>query len=461
MTQRMHDVIEYARKNGEGFLHALSEWLRIPSISTDPDYSSNVLEAAQWLAQHLRQIGTKTVEVVPTAGHPIVYAEHMVDVAQPTVLVYGHYDVQPPDPLDEWESPPFEPVISNGYIYGRGTSDDKGQLFVHVAALESYLRAGRQPPVNLKFVIEGEEESGSLNLETFLAQHTDRLKADVGMITDTAMLGANAPTITYGLRGMAYVEVILRGPKRDLHSGVYGGAVENPISVLARLISGLHDADHRITLSGFYDSVRALDESELARIRELPFDEESWLAEVGVARTRTERGFSAHLATTVRPALDVNGIWGGYQKEGAKTVLPARAGAKISVRLVPDQESGQVVEMLRRYFEHNLPDTMQLTFRDLHGGQPFLVDVDHPAMQAARQAMEAVFGSKVYFAREGGSIPVVADLKQLLGISTVLMGFGLNSDAIHSPNEHFGLDRFRKGIECSIRFMEAYSRTGA
>ncbi len=454
----MATPLEYADKNHDAFLSQLIEWLRIPSISTDPAYRPHVRDAAEWLASHFREIGTERVELTATDGHPIVYAEHFVGHDRPTVLVYGHYDVQPPDPLDEWESDPFDPVIRDGHLYGRGTSDDKGQVFMHVKALESFLKSGNELPVNLKFVIEGEEESGSNHLRPFLESYRNRLKSTVAVISDTAMLEPGIPVITYGLRGLAYVQVELRGASRDLHSGVYGGAVENPINALSRLIAGLHDEKHRVTIPGFYDNVRDLSEAERQRFRELPFDERAWLADVEVRQSKTEEGYSVYEATTARPTLDVNGIWGGYQGEGAKTVLPARAGAKISMRLVPDQNPQEVTEKIRRYFEENVPPTMKLIFRDLHGGDDIVMNTDHPAMQAAAESMEAVFDQKVHFLREGGSIPVVAEMKEILGIETVLMGFGLNSDAIHSPNERFGLDRFRKGIASAIGFMERYGR---
>lgn len=452
----MSSAQRYPEQHFDEFVDQLKEWLRIPSISTDPAFRAPVRDAAEWLAAHLRQIGTKRVELAATEGHPIVYAEHFVDASRPTVLVYGHYDVQPPDPLDEWTSDPFEPEVRDGYLYGRGTCDDKGQVFLHVKALESYLQSGSQPPVNLKFIIEGEEESGSNHLRPFLEKYRDRLKADVGMISDTAMLDPDVPVITYGLRGLAYVQVELQGPSRDLHSGVYGGGVENPINVLARLIANLHDDAHRVTIPGFYDEVLELTEEERESFRQLPFDAEAWLAEVGVPEGRTEEGYTVYEATTARPSLDVNGIWGGYQGEGAKTVLPARAHAKISMRLVPDQKPHEIALKIKRYFENEVPSTVKLRFRELHGGDGVIMDTNHPAMQAAASAMEEVFGKTVHFVREGGSIPVVSEMKQILGINTVLMGFGLNSDAIHSPNERFGLDRFKKGIASAIGFMERY-----
>jgi acetylornithine deacetylase/succinyl-diaminopimelate desuccinylase-like protein len=452
----MDKALDYAGRNTDRFIGELEEFLRIPSISTDSKHKGDVRRCAEWLAGRLKQAGIAHAELCETKGHPIVYAEHVVDAALPTVLVYGHYDVQPPDPLDLWESPPFEPVRKNGTLYARGSSDDKGQVYMHVKAAEAYLQTGSDLPVNLKFLIEGEEESGSVNLAPFIEQHKEKLQADVVVISDTALLGEGQPSITYGLRGLAYVEVVLTGPSRDLHSGVYGGAVENPVNVLARLIAGLHDDSHRVTIPGFYDTVRPLSEEERAAFRALPFDQQAWMKSIDVAAVKTEEGYSILEATTARPTLDVNGIWGGYQGEGAKTVLPSKAGAKISMRLVPDQEPKDAVEKLRRYFEANTPPTMRLEFKDLHGGYPSITPLDSPAMQAAKQAMKGVYGREPYFTREGGSIPVVADFQRILGVNTVLMGFGLNSDAIHSPNEHFGLGRFEEGIQAIIRFLNAY-----
>ena len=454
----MQDALSYAQDHFETFVGQLEDLLRIPSISTDMAYRDDVRRGADWLAEHLRGLGIETVEVVETEGHPIVFAEHHGGDDRPTVLVYGHYDVQPPDPLDLWESPPFEPVRKNGTLYARGACDDKGQLFMHVKAAEAYLKTEGALPVNLKFIIEGEEESGSKHLVPFIEQYQDRLQADVALISDTAMFGPNVPSITYGLRGLAYVEVVLTGPNRDLHSGVYGGAIDNPANALCRLIAGLHDAGHRITVEGFYDEARPLTDEERETFAALPFDDDAWQASVGVEAVRTEEGFSILEAITARPTLDVNGLWSGYQGEGAKTVLPSIAGCKISCRLVPDQHPDDIAEKLRRHFEAHTPETMQLDFRALHGGHPVLVDTQSPAMQAAAEAMEHVYGRRPFFTREGGSIPVVADFKRILGLDTVLMGFGLNSDAIHSPNEHFGLDRFDQGIRSIIAFYDTYAR---
>jgi acetylornithine deacetylase/succinyl-diaminopimelate desuccinylase-like protein len=450
------EALSYAQSHAEEFVDQLVDLLRIPSISTDPDYTEDVRRAAEWLREDFQRIGLDRAELMETPGHPIVYAEKIEDPSLPTVLIYGHYDVQPPDPLELWESPPFEPVIRDGNVIARGAADDKGQAFIHLKATESYLRTGKSLPVNLKFLIEGEEESGSVNLARFIEDHRELLSADVVLISDTGMFAEGVPSITYGLRGLAYVEVTLAGPRRDLHSGHYGGAVENPINALCGLIGRLHDENHHIQVPGFYDDVREMTGEERDQYRQLPFDEDAWRREINVSAAKTESGYSVLEATSARPSLDVNGIWGGYTGKGAKTVLPSKASVKISCRLVPDQTPGDITDKLRRYFEENCPETMSVQFKDLHGGHGALVDIDSPAMQAAAEALEGVYGKKPLFTREGGSIPVVADFKRILGLDSVLMGFGLESDAIHSPNEQFGLDRFRQGIQASIRFMEAY-----
>lgn len=454
----MNAALDYAKQNADAFVDQLTDWLRIPSISTDPEYADETRRAADWLAEDLRRIGMATVKVMETGGHPMVYAEHHVSDDLPTVLVYGHYDVQPPDPLDLWNSPPFEPVIVDGNIVARGSADDKGQAFMHIKSAEAYLQAQDGPPVNLKMMIEGEEESGSVHLAPWIEANKEMLTADVVLVSDTSLFAPGVPSIAYGLRGLAYVEVELTGPGKDLHSGVYGGGVENPINALARMISDLHDENHHITVEGFYDNVRPLSDEEREAYTKLPFDLEAWMEEAGVKATKSEAGYSVLEGTSGRPTLDVNGIWGGYIGQGAKTVLPSKATAKISCRLVPDQDPEEITEKLRRHFEKHVPDTMTLDFRDLHGGHGAIVDTTAPAMQAAATALEGVFGQRPHFTREGGSIPVVADFKRILGLDTVLMGFGLDSDSIHSPNEKFGLDRFHQGIEASIRFLDAYSR---
>lgn len=455
----MDQALEYALKHHEEFVSQLEDLLRIPSVSTDPAHKQDVNDAADWIVQHFKDVGFETAEAIPTEGHPIVYAELIVDPALPTVLVYGHYDVQPPDPLELWDSPPFEPVRKGNLLYARGSSDDKGQVFMHLKAAEAYLKTGTPLPVNLKYMIEGEEENGSTHLPGFITANSDRLAADVVLVSDTALFGPGVPSITYGLRGLAYVEVTLTGPDRDLHSGIYGGAIENPINALARLISNLHDENHRVTLPGFYDNVIALTAEEREGLGSLPFDADEWASDVGVDHVTTEGGYTPLEAATARPTLDCNGIWGGYTGEGAKTVLPAKASVKISTRLVPDQTPEEITEKIRLYFEANTPPSMKLSFRDLHGGYGVLVDTKSPAMTAARGALEAVYGVEPFFVRGGGSIPVVADFKKLLGLDTVLMGFGLDSDAIHSPNECFGIDRFQEGIQSIIRFLKLYGES--
>ena len=453
----MNDALDYARANQEHFVGELIDLLRIPSISTDPAYSQSVADAAGWLKEALRDIGVKDAAATETEGHPIVTGEVHVDAALPTALVYGHYDVQPPDPLDLWDSPPFEPMIKDGLLYARGACDDKGQLLMHLKALECWMRTTGKPPVNLKFILEGEEESGSASLSDFIRDHKDALAADIVVISDSSLFAPGIPSITYGLRGMAYVEITLTGPDRDLHSGTYGGAIHNPINALAALIGEMHDANNKIAIDGFYGDVRSLSESERSAMAALPFDAEAWAREVGVEYPRMEEGYSVLEASTVRPTLDCNGIWGGYTGDGAKTVLPSKASAKISMRLVPDQDPQEIAGLIEAWLRKRVPDSMQLQFRSLHGAQPVMIDTGSAAMTAASTALNDVYGRDPYFTRIGGSIPVVADFKHLLGLDSVLMGFGLDSDAIHSPNEHFGLDRFAQGIEAIVRFHAHYA----
>ncbi|MBT3448529.1 MAG: dipeptidase [Bacteroidetes Order II. Incertae sedis bacterium] len=453
----MQKALSYTDANFDRFVEELKDFLRIPSVSTDPNHKDDVNAAAEWVAQNMRDMGTSHVKIMPTDGHPIVYAEHMVDPSKPTILVYGHYDVQPPDPLELWDSEPFDPVVKNGDLYARGSCDDKGQMFMHAKAAESYFKGTGSMPLNVKWIFEGEEEIGSVHLPKFLEDNKDMLAADVAVVSDTALFGTGVPSITYGLRGLAYVQVSLEGPDRDLHSGVYGGAIENPINALAKMIADLHDENHRITIDGFYDMVMPLTNEERTTFASLPFDADEWVADVGASESKTEAGYSVLEGTTARPTLDCNGIWGGFTGEGAKTVLPSLAHAKISCRLVPGQTPEEITDKLQAHFEKHCPSTMKLTFEDLHGGHGALVDTNSDAMKAASEAMEGVYNEKPYMVRCGGSIPIVADFKKILGQETVLMGFGLDSDAIHSPNEKFGLDRFRAGIDTIIRFMSIYA----
>ncbi|MEM7509956.1 MAG: dipeptidase [Bacteroidota bacterium] len=444
----------FVETDKDRLLSELFELLRIPSISADSAYAENVKEAANWLEKKLKAIGLKTVNIYQTSGHPIVYGETEQLPDRPTVLVYGHYDVQPPDPLDLWTSPPFEPVILDEKIYARGSSDDKGQMYMHVKAAE-YLLQQDSLPCNIKFLIEGEEEVGSDNLDIFVDAHKEMLKSDMVLISDTSMLANDTPSITIGLRGMSYVEVEVTGPNRDLHSGVYGGAVDNPINILCEMIASLKDEDGRITIPGFYDKVVDLSDAERDKLAERPHNEEEYSADLGLGATGGgEKGYSTTERATIRPTLDVNGIWGGYIGEGAKTVLPSKAFAKLSMRLVPDQEPDEITDMFSTHFKKIAPPTVKVEVRPHHGGEPAVVSTTSAGYLAAEKAMEKSFGKRPIPTREGGSIPIVAMFKKVLGIETVLMGFGLDSDAIHSPNEHYGIFNYLKGIETIIYFHQ-------
>lgn len=444
----------FVETDKDRLLSELFELLRIPSISADSAYADHVKEAASWLEKKLKAIGLDTVDIYQTSGHPIVYAETEQIAGRPTVLVYGHYDVQPPDPLDLWTSPPFEPVVVDEKIYARGSSDDKGQMYMHIKAAE-YLLQQDSLPCNIKFLIEGEEEVGSDNLDIFVEKYKDMLKADMVLISDTSMLANDTPSITIGLRGMSYVEVEVTGPNRDLHSGVYGGAVDNPINVLCEMLASMKDETGRITIPGFYDKVIELSGAERDKLAERPHNEEEYCADLGLGATGGgEKGYSTTERATIRPTFDINGIWGGYIGEGAKTVLPSKAFAKLSMRLVPDQEPDEITQLFSDHFKKIAPPTVKVEVRPHHGGEPAVVSTTSPGYLAAEKAMEKSFGKKPIPTREGGSIPIVALFKKALGIETVLMGFGLDSDAIHSPNEHYGIFNYLKGIETIIYFHQ-------
>lgn len=446
--------LEYARTHRNRFLDELITFLRIPSISTLPEHAEHVAQAAHWLADHLRGLGLPEVEVVPTDGHPVVYAQWLGAGAEaPTVLIYGHYDVQPVDPLDEWHTPPFEPTLRDDNLYARGASDDKGQLFIHLKAIEAYLREEGRLPVNVKLLLEGEEECGSPNLAPVIEEHAERLQADVALISDTHILGPDQPSIVYSLRGLSYIEITVQGPAHDLHSGMYGGAVDNPLHVLARLIASLHDDAGRVTVPGFYDDVLPLTEEERAELARIPYGEEELLADTGVPRAWGEPEYTVVERIGARPTLDVNGLWGGFTGEGAKTVIPARAHAKISMRLVPNQDPDRVAQAALAYLQRAAPPTVTVTGRIFHGTPPALVPQDHPAMRAAAAAYERVWGRRPIFTREGGSIPVVALFAERLRLPTVLMGFGLRDDNLHAPNEKFYLPNFYRGIETAVHFF--------
>ncbi|MEX0845003.1 MAG: dipeptidase [Balneolaceae bacterium] len=450
----MSTTQDYIDQHKEKFKDELFELLRIPSISTDSSKKEEIKKAAKFLIQQLEGLSLEKVKTFETPGNPIVYAEHCPYDDRPTVLIYGHYDVQPPDPEELWNTPPFEPTVRDGLIYARGASDDKGQAFTHVKAVESFVKTGQEIPVNVKFILEGEEEIGSPNLVPFLENHKDLLACDMVLISDTSMFGKDQPSITYGLRGLAYMEVEVVGPNRDLHSGVFGGAVDNPINVLCEIIARLKDEDGVIQIPGFYDKVIPLTEADREAYSQLPFDLEEYKQTLDIEAVHGEKGYSTLERSSARPSLDVNGIWGGYQKEGAKTVLPSKANAKISMRLVPDQEPKEIAQLFKKHIESLAPDTVKVKVTEHHGGHPSVTDLDFYGLKAGAKAFEDVFKKEALFSREGGSIPIVADFKRVLGVESILMGFGVTSNAIHSPNENFSLEDFYRGIKTSARFLE-------
>lgn len=445
---------QYIDENKEKFVDELFELLRIPSISTDSSKKEEIKKAAAFLIDKLNELDLDKVELFQTPGNPIVYGEYCPYDDRPTVLIYGHYDVQPSDPDELWDTPPFEPTVKDGLIYARGASDDKGQAYTHVKALEAFVRSGESIPVNIKIVLEGEEEIGSPNLVPFLEAHKEMLNCDMVLISDTAMFDIDTPSITYGLRGLAYMEVEVTGPNRDLHSGVYGGAVENPANVLCEMIAKLKNEDGVIQVPGFYDDVIDLTDAEREAYKKLPFDEEEYKKSLDVKELHGENGYSTLERSSARPTLDVNGLWSGYQGEGAKTVLPSKAGAKISMRLVADQDPKKISELFADYFRSLAPETVKVKVTEHHGGHPSVTDLDFYGLKAGADAFKDIYGKEALFSREGGSIPIVADFKKILGVESILMGFGLTSNAIHSPNENFSVKDFHRGIKTSARFLE-------
>ncbi len=452
----MQPVKLYVEQNKQRFLDELFELLRFPSVSADPKYKQDVLNTAAYVAQKLREAGADKVEICETAGYPIIYGEKITDAARPTVLVYGHYDVQPADPLELWETPPFEPTIRDGKIYARGSADDKGQFYMHVKAFELMVQLGNLP-CNVKFMIEGEEEVGSANLGIFVKANKERLKADVVLISDTSMISMEHPSLETGLRGLSYLEVEVTGPNRDLHSGVYGGAVANPATILAKMIASLHDEHNHITIPGFYDDVVNLTHAERHALNEAPYDEAAYKADLGVDELWGEKGYSTLERTGTRPTLEVNGIWGGYIGEGAKTVLPAKAHAKISMRLVPDQQSARITKLFTDHFKKIAPKSVKVKVTPHHGGEPVVTPTNSVAFRAAQKAITESFGKAPIPTRGGGSIPIVALFEAELGIKTVLMGFGLDSDALHSPNEKYDIVNYYKGIETIPLFHKYFA----
>jgi acetylornithine deacetylase/succinyl-diaminopimelate desuccinylase-like protein len=445
---------EYQEKNKDRFLDELLELLRIPSVSARSEHKDDMIKCANAVKDQLQKAGADKVEIFETAGHPIVYGEKIVDSSKPTVLVYGHYDVQPADPLELWNSGPFEPVIIDGKIFARGACDDKGQFYMHVKALETMVQTNSLT-TNVKFIIEGEEEVGSPNLATFIKDKKEMLKADVILISDTAMLSLDTPSIDVGVRGLSYIEVEVTGPNRDLHSGVYGGAVANPITILAKMIASLHDENNHITIPGFYDDVIESSAAEREEMAKAPYDEEEYKIDLGVKELWGEKGYTTNERTGIRPTLEVNGIWGGYTGEGAKTVLPGKAFAKISTRLVPNQKTEKLTKILIEHLEKMAPPYVTVKATEHHGGDPYLTPVDSVEYKAASKAMETAFGKPPIPVRGGGSIPITALFESVLGLKTVFLGFGLDSDNLHSPNEKFDIANFYKGIE-TIPYFHQY-----
>jgi acetylornithine deacetylase/succinyl-diaminopimelate desuccinylase-like protein len=441
-------VDRFLDQNGARFVDELKEFLRIPSVSANPDHKPDMLRAAEFVRAQLEQAGAQA-QIFKTAGHPIVFGQTEGAENGLTALVYGHYDVQPPDPLDEWKSPPFEPTVRDGYVYARGATDDKGQLFTHIKAIEAWNKTVGRPPINVKFVIEGEEEVGSDNLDIFLSGNKELLKCAVAVISDTSQYAPGVPAITYGLRGIMACEVVLQGPNRDLHSGIFGGSVANPCNMLARLVAKLHDDKQRVQIPGFYDDVLPLTGKEKQAFAKLPFDEAAFLADLGVPSACGEEGFTTIERRWARPTCDVNGLFGGYSGPGPKTIVPARATAKITCRLVPNQQPEKLLAAMQKFLTANCPPGVRLEFKSQHGATGIVMDAQSPYMQAARRAIADAFGAPPVMIREGGSIPVVTTFRDVLGVDTLLLGWGLNSDNLHSPNERFTLADFHRGTRAS------------
>ncbi len=458
MNNLISTPADFAQKNQANHLAELIRFLQIPSISTQPDHAADVAAAADWLAKAMRDAGIENVRVIETNRHPLLYGDWLhAGPDAPTVLIYGHYDVQPVDPLDLWESDPFEPVVRDDYLYARGASDDKGQVYVHIKAVEAYLKVNGRLPVNVKFIIEGEEESGGESLSAFIPANKELLAADIALVSDTGILAPDQPAIVYGLRGMCYMLMDVTGPARDLHSGSFGGGIDNPINALSHIIARLKDENGHVLIPGFYDRVRPLSSDERELLSQLPRDENKWLAEAGAPQLWGESEFTLTERIGARPTLDVNGIIGGYTGPGGKTVLPAKAHAKISMRLVPDQDPQEIAALFQKYVQEIAPPTVKVEISVMHTAPASVTDYSIPAMKAAAAAYEQVFGKRPVYMREGGSIPVVGEFQTYLGLETVLMGFGLPGDRIHSPNERFYVPNFYKGIQTSIRFLEEYA----
>lgn len=456
------NITNYLDLNKERFLNELIDLLKIPSISADSKHKNDMIKTAEAVKHRLIEAGADLVEISPTTGYPVVYGEKIIDASKPTILVYGHYDVQPADPINLWDSPPFEPIIKKtdihpeGAIFARGACDDKGQMYMHIKAFEIMMKTNTLP-CNVKFMIEGEEEVGSPNLGPWIIANKNRLIGDVILISDTSIIANDTPSIDTGLRGLSYMEVEVVGPNRDLHSGVYGGAVANPINILCKMIASCHDENNHITIPGFYDDVNELSDLERSEMAEAPFNLEDFKKDLIIEKEHGEKGYSTIERTGIRPTLDVNGIWGGYIGEGAKTVLPSKAFAKISMRLVPNQGSQKTSELFQKYFESIAPASVKVKVKAHHGGEPVFVGTDSIGYQSASMAMQETYGKKPLPTRGGGSIPIVALFKKELGLDSILFGFGLDSDGLHSPNEHYGLFNYYKGIETIPLFYKYFT----
>ncbi|MDA2912810.1 dipeptidase [Acidobacteriia bacterium AH_259_A11_L15] len=442
----MQHVVDFIQANHDRYIEELREFCAIPSVSTKNEHKKDLERCAQWLADHLRKIGMENVEVIPTKGHPILYADWLHAPGQPTLLFYGHYDVQPPEPLELWESPPFELTLREGNLYARGVVDDKGQVFIHLKAIEAFLRDGGRLPVNIKMMIEGEEEVGSENIGTFIEEEKGRLECNALMVSDTSMLGRGLPSVCYGLRGLCYFEVEVEGPKQDLHSGSFGGGVPNPINILCEMMAKLHDKHGRVAIPGFYNGVRALSKKERQQLRRLPFSEKGFQQTTGARKLVGEKGYTTVERIWARPTLDINGIFGGYTGEGAKTVIGSKATAKFSTRLVPNQDPAKITKLVRRHIERLAPPSVKVTFKVHSEGKPWVAPFDHPIVQAGRRALEKGFEKPAVFIREGGSIPLVTTMYEEFGRPCVLLGFGLPDENAHAPNEHMNLENYLKGI---------------
>lgn len=449
-------IKKYIEENRDRFLEELFELLRIPSVSAQSSHREDMVRAAEWLKKALLKSGADRAEVMPTEGNPVVYAEKIIDPSLPTVLVYGHYDVMPEAPLDEWRTEPFEPVVKDGRIWCRGADDDKGQLYMHAKAFEALVATG-QLPCNVKFMLEGEEEIGSHSLYKWCEENRELVKSDIILVSDTSLIAWDTPSITCGLRGLCYMQVEVIGPDKDLHSGLYGGAVANPANVLADMISKLIDENGHITIPGFYDDVRELSQEEREALNSAPFDLEKYEKSINVQAVQGEAGYTTRELTGVRPSLDVNGLWGGYTEEGTKTIIPSRASAKISMRLVPNQNHEKIAVLFENYFRSIAPESVRVEVQALHGGQPYVSPTDLPAYHAAERAMEETFGKKPLPFYSGGSIPIISGFESILGTKSILMGFGLERDAIHSPNESYGLENFYRGIETIALFYKHFA----